>query len=380
MSDENFEKSNRIEKIYHIIEFEIDNANNQISLSKKDNINFILLIFALIGLFAFVPADTFFYEWISNGLWMTIILMGLVGGFSIVIFYHIVSTKSESNKDYATNIDNDEKCAICKSSTICKNIHDPVNKERMRNYANSLLITTIGLFFSALIYTSFIFFVSCMIAYLNYSASTDIMPTFQNNPWISLILMLIFLLYCLLYAKHASLMKKGEFKKYLMGIAFFSIMIFVCSLIVAIYGTLSKIPPFTAISNATQFSPLLTEHLKIIPAVPLSYIVALYTLVISLVLFEFFVSSKYIHGVNQKLEELLILKYRIDRYQLGISPDLDIEDLIKQLSKLKILPPRYFIAGGIITIPVPLPDVHCEEMLYSALEDQPDGESKTLPK
>jgi hypothetical protein len=379
MSDENSEKSNKIEKIYRIIEFEIDNANNQISLSKKDNINFILLIFALIGLFAFVPADTFFYEWIPSGLWMTIILMGLVGGFSIICYY-IITTKEKSNNENATNIDNNEKCVLCKSSAICKNIDDPVKKEKMRNYTKSLLITTIGLFFSALIYTSFIFFISCMVAYLNYSASKDITPTFQNNSWISLLFMLIFLVYCLLYVTHTSLIKKGDFKKYLLGMAFFSIAIFICSAIIAIYGVFSKIPPFIAISNETQFSPLLTEHLKIIPAVPLSYIVTLYTLVIGLVLFEFFVSSQYIRGINQKLRELLILKYRIDRYQLGISPDLDIEDLIKQLSKLKISPPSYFIAGGIITIPVPLPYIRCEEMVYSALEDQPEGEPETLQR
>lgn len=91
----NDETDKKIEKIYHIIEFEIDNANNQISLCKKDNINFILLLFALIGFFAFIPADTFFYQWIANGIWMTIFLMGCVGIFSIVICYHLYKENSK---------------------------------------------------------------------------------------------------------------------------------------------------------------------------------------------------------------------------------------------------------------------------------------------
>ena len=378
MSDENSEKSNKIETIYRIIEFEIDNANNQISLSKKDNINFILLIFALIGLFAIIPADTFFYAWIPNGLWMTCILIGTVAVLSIVLYYQI--TIGKLSKKNAENTDNDEKCNSCESSSICKNTNDPIKKEKIKTYAHSVLINTLGLCFSAIFYTSFILFVSSMISYLYYSASKDIPPSFQNNPGISLLLMLILLVYFSLYLRHKSLLKKGNLKKYLLELGIFSIAIFICSAIIIMYGTYSQIPPFISISNGTQFSPLLTEHLKIIPSVPLSYIVSLYTLVISLVLIEFFISSQYIKGINRKLEELLILKYRIDRYQLGIISDINMEDLIKRLSKLKIYPPSYFIAGGIITIPVPLPVNRCEEIFHSALEDQPEGEPETLHK
>lgn len=378
MPDDNSKNSDKIEKIYRIIVFEIDNANNQISLSKKDNINFILLLFALIGFFAFIPADTFFYQWITNGIYIMTILMGVIGAFSVLIYYLI--HKEKFNKENATNSSDDEKCELCDSSTICKNIDDPTRKEKIRNYADSMLIDNISLFYSAVIYTSFLFLISCMIPYIYYTSSKEIAPSFQNNSLISFLLMVIFLVYILLYFRHSSLITKGNFKRYLSEMAIFSIVIVICTVIIAIYGILSKIPPFIPITNASQFSPLLIEHLKIIPSMPLSWIVTLYTLVITLVLVEHFFSSKYIESINRKLDELLILKYRIDRYQLGISPELNIEDLLKILSKQKIHPPSYFTVGGIISIPIPLSFGRCEETFYSALEDQPVGDMETSQK
>jgi hypothetical protein len=378
MPDDIDKNSEKIEKIYRIIEFEIENANNQISLSKKDNINFILLVFALIGFFAFIPADTFFYQWIANGVYMVMISMGIIGGCSVFFYYYIHTGKF--NNEYAPNSSDEEKCNLCDSSTICKNIDDPTRKEKIQNYVNSVVMDNIGLFYLALIYTSFFFFISSMIPYFYLTASKEIAASFQNNALISLLLMLILLVYILLYFRHSSLLKKGNFKKYLLELAIFSIVILICTLIIEIYGIFSKIPPFIRVVNETQFSPLLIEHFTIIPSVPLSWIVTLYTLVTSLVLIEQIFSSKYVESINRKLEELLSLKYRIDRYQLGISPELNIENILKTLSKQKIHPPSYFTAGGIISIPIPLSIRRCEETFYTALEDQPVGDMEPLQK
>lgn len=355
----------KIEKIYHIIEFEIDNANNQISLSKKDNINFILLLFALIGFFAFIPADTFFYQWIANGIWMTIVLMASVGILSVFTYYYF--SKGKLNKVNPLSVEDSEKCGQCESFAICKNTGDPQGEEKKKNFANSILIDTFGLFYSAFFYTSFFFFVSGMIPYFYFTSSKEIVPTFQSNSWILLLLMLILLMYALLYNRHSALLKQGNFKRYITEMAIFSNIIFIFSAIIAAYAFFSKIPPFT---DVPQSSPLLIEHLKIIPSVPLSWIVSLYTLVIGLVMLEYFFSSQYIEKINRKLEELFILKYRIDRYQLGIAPEPNIENILKLVSKQKIHPPSYIIAAGILSIPIPLPFYRCEEMLYLALEDQ----------
>ena len=378
MPDNNSENSDKIEKIYRIIEFEIDNANNQISLSKKDNINFILLLFALIGFFVFIPADTFFYHWIPNGIWMTIVLMGSIAAFSVYLYYYL--SKGKFKNESVSNAGDKEECELCDSSMLCKNIDDPTRKEKIQNYVYSVLIDNFSLFYSAVIYTSFFFFLSSMITYSYLTTSKEITPSFQNNSWITLFFILILIVYILLYFRHSALVKKGNFKKYLSELAIFSIVIFIFSVVTVIYGFYFQIPPFIPITNTPQFSTLLFEHLQIIPSVPLSWIVTLYTLVIGLVLLEFFFSSKYIDRINRKLDELLILKYKIDRYNLGISPDLNIENVLRTLSKQKIHPPDYVIAGGILSIPVPLQFGRCEETFYSALEDKPIGDTGTLQK
>jgi membrane-associated HD superfamily phosphohydrolase len=219
-----------------------------------------------------------------------------------------------------------------------------------------------------------------MFPYFYLTASKEIAASFQNNALISLLLMLILLVYILLYIRYSTLLKKGNLKKYLLELGIFSIVILFCTLIIEIYGIYSRIPPFIPIANETQFSSLLIEHFKIIPSVPLSWIVMLYTFVISLALIELFFSSKYVENINKKLEELRSLKYRIDRYQLGISPELNFENILKTLSKQKIYPPSYFIAGGIISIPIPLSFSRCEETFYSALEDQTIGDMENSQK
>ncbi|HII98038.1 MAG TPA: hypothetical protein HA272_01935 [Methanoregula sp.] len=378
MPDDYSENSDKIEKIYRIIEFEIDNANNQITLSKKDNINFILLLFALIGFFVFIPADTFFYHWIPNGIWMTIVLMGSVGAFSVYLYYCF--SKGKFNKESTSNDSDKEKCELCDSFTICKNIEDPTRKEKIQNYVYSVLLDNFSLFYSAVIYTSFFFFFSSMITYYYFTASKEIIPSFQNNSWISFLFILNLIVYIWLYFRHSTLVKNGNFKKYLSELAIYSIGIFFFSVVTAIFGLFFQIPPFIQITDTPQFSHRLFEHLQIIPSVPLSWIVTLYTLVIGLVLLEFFFSSKYVESINRKLDELLILKYKIDRYQLGVSPSLNVENVLRTLSKQKIHPPNYVIAGGILSVPVPLQFGRCEETFYSSLEDIPVGEMETLQK
>lgn len=74
------------------------------------------------------------------------------------------------------------------------------------------------------------------------------------------------------------------------------------------------------------------------------------------------------------------MKNRIDRYQLGISSELNIENVLKTLARQKINPPSYIFAGGILSIPVPLPFSRCEEMLYMFLEDQPVKDKENMNK
>jgi MFS family permease len=376
MPDDNDENSNKIEKIYRIIEFEIDNANNQISLSKKDNINFILLLFALIGFFAFIPADTFSYQWIANSILMTFVVMAMVGCISGWFYYCIVKRKFESSyKDISEKKD----CNLCDSSTICpRNTETPDKRENALKYVYSTVIEYLSLFLTALIYTSFILFGSAMILYFYYTASNEVAPLYQNSPHISLLLMIILLVFVIIYIRCASYKKAGLNEKYLLELTIISTFIAICSIWILFIGYSSRIQPFIPITNTSQFSNPLIEHITVLPSVPLSYIVTLYTLIIGLVIFEYFFSSKYMENIEKNLNKLLMIKYRIDRYQLGLSPDLHIDDLVKKVSKLKIYPPSYHTFLGIVSIPIPMPFdfINCEEILYLSQEDPIVQENK----
>ncbi|MGB9176759.1 MAG: hypothetical protein WCB46_08500, partial [Methanoregula sp.] len=312
------EKSKKIEKIYQIIEFEIDNANNQISMVKKDNINFILLFFALIGFFAFIPVDVFFYQWFPSGILIAGVMMGCIGGISIFLYFRRPSWNKKENQKKS---DNDDICAFCESSSICKNISDFTRKEKIQKYSDSALIENMDLIYSAYVLPSFFFFFTSMISYFyftNPNSSKDLTILFTRNSLIVTFLVLTFFVYFALYVQYLRFLKRSDLKNYLFQLALFSILIVILSGMILIYGYCTKIPPFIEIENSLQFSPLLIEHAKIMPSFPLSLIVAIYSGVIALVLLDYLFSSRYIEKVNHKLEELFELNYRIDRYRLGI--------------------------------------------------------------
>jgi hypothetical protein len=374
------EKSKKIEKIYQIIEFEIDNANNQISMVKKDNINFILLFFALIGFFAFIPLDVFLYQWFPSGILITGVMMGCIGGISIFLYFKRPTWNKKGNQKKSHK---DDICEFCESSTICENISDLTRKEKIQKYSDSVLIENMDLIYSAYVLPSFFFFLTSMISYIyltNPNSLKDISSLFTQNSLIVTFLVLALVVYFALWVQYSRFLKRGDLKKYLFQLALFSILIVILSCIILIYGYSTKIPPFIQIENSSQFSPLLVEHAKNIPSFPLSLIVAIYSGAIALVLMDYIFSSRYIEKVNYKLEELFILKYRIDRYRLGISSNLNIEEISRKLSKQKIHPPAFHTIGGIFSIPVPFEFDQCEEILYLALDDPIDNSSENLQK
>lgn len=376
MPTDDSDTANKIDNIYHMIEFEIENAYNQISLSKKDNVNFILLLFALIGFFVFIPIDTFSYHWVGNGIWMTVVVMGMVSVISGWFYYYIVKRKFEQSP---SDISEKDDCVLCDSLTICqKNIDSPEKRENALNYVYSMVITNLSLFLSALIYTSFVLLISSMTLYFYYSASKEISPLYQNNPFISLLLMIILLAFILIYIRNVQYGISGLNLKYLLELAIISTFITFCSIWILFIGYTSQIQPFIPIANTSQFSHPLIEHIATLPSVPLSYIVTLYTLIIGLVIFEYFFSSKYMEILEKNLKGLFILKYRIDRYQLGLSPDLHVNDIVKSVLKLKTYPPSYHTFLGIVSIPIPIPFeyIRCEEILYLIPNDSVDQETK----
>jgi hypothetical protein len=366
------ENSKKIEKIYQIIEFEIENAYNQLSLFKKDNVNFILLILALIGFFAFIPFDVFLYKWFEWGIINMIVCVGCIVCISLVSLYRMKKRNKYPNQSEAEELNDDQECDSCASYTVCKNINDPKTKEKIRKYLDIVLIENNSLFYSAYIYTGFFFLITSLLTYF-YFASSDsskqILSAFQENLTIEILLLLMVIAYIGIYYQNHRLAKKGVYKDYLSQLLFLSSIILAFAFLIEIYGNYSKIPPFIAIKNTSQFSSGLFEHSTIIPSFPLSLIILLYIGVLNLALIEYFFSSRYIKKVNQKLDGLFGLKYKIDRYQLGITPELHIKQALSELSRLRINPPVFLTLYGIIVVPIPFELNQCEDILYLALED-----------
>ncbi len=365
--------SKKIDKIYQIIEFEIDLANIQISLFKKDNINLILLFLALIGFFAFIPLDVFTYHWFPSAILLTVALMGCIGGMSFWTLRNLPTWNKKDLRKENKNSGKNSDCESCDSKAICESITDEETKEKLQKNADVILIENIGLFFTAMYYTSTFFFVTSLISYFYVTSSIPsqgIESLFPRDNWISILLILAFVMYLFIFLRQSRLIKEGNLKKFLGQIGTSALVIMFCAIIIEIYGNLSNIPPFISIQNSSsQFSSVLIAHSKIIPEYPLTWIVAIYSAIIALIMLEYLFSSKYIEKINQNLDGLLNLKYRIDRYELGLSSDLKTDDILKEITKLKIHPPDFYTFGGIITIPVPLQFDRCEDILYLTLEN-----------
>jgi len=351
------EASDKLEKIYQIIGFEIGNANNQLALFKKDNMNFILLILALIGFFAFIPVDVFAYNWFGNGLFVMIICGISIFGLSIYLFIYPSKAK---------NIEFKYDCDKCDRSLIC-NINDSQNEEKLRKTVDFVFFENVRLYYSAFYYLGFFFFITSLATYfylITYDPSKHISSLIQSDPFIAISLVLTLIVFLFFKQKNESINNYKVFKKYNEQQLIFSFFILILGILIMGYGFFLKIPSFIPISNTSQFSTTLVAHSSTLSSFQISLIITLYTLVIFLVLYEYFFSSNYVERINEKLEELLSLKYRIDRYQLGLTSEIDIEQIMTNVSKIKINSPHFFTIFGIITFLNPIELERCEDTLY----------------
>jgi len=368
------EKSEKIEKIYRIIEFEIENANNQLALFKKDNVNFLLLVLALIGFFAFIPIDVFAYNWFGSGIWMMIVCSAMIVILSILLPREIkkVSNKQNDRK-------HNQKCDSCDSMCLCEQIADLPAKEKIQQIRERIIIENISLIFSAFNYTGFIFLMTAIASYfylITYDPGRNISSLISSDPVLMMSLMITFLIYIAFQRKVKSLPKDGGLNKYFSRQLLFSGIIFSIGIFFEGYGYFAKVPTFISVSNTSQFSIVLIQHSFSITSFQISLITLLYTIIILTVLLDYFFSSKYVERTNNRLIELLNLKTRVDRYQLGITPGIDIEQIQKRVLNLKTIPPRYFPLIEIISVPIPFDYNRCEDLLHHTLGEMPVDESE----
>jgi hypothetical protein len=360
MSDEK-SQIEKVETLYCIIESELENANAQLSLFKKDNVNFILLILALIGLLAFIPLDIFAYNWFVNGLYVTLICTLMIVFFSF-LFYRDMNKKKNPSETKASQ----QQCATCDSKQLCTTEDDQILEGR-RKSKDFLLIEIIGRLFPALIYSGYFFLLTSFIAYF-YLITTDpgkkIPSLIQSDPYLVFLLFIMVAVYWNYQRNIDHHLKLHSFKEYLKKQLKNSIVIVILGVITLAYGFLVKLPAFISISETSQFSSTIIAHSMNVPQFPLELIQGLYTLVLLLVFVEFILSSFYVESLNRKIIELLGLKRQINRYQLGVISELDIERIVRILPNLYINPPRFLTIYGVITVPIPFELNQCADVLY----------------
>lgn len=372
------EKSNhetrQIDTIYQILIFEIENANNQLTLFQKDNVNFILLMLALIGFFAFIPLDIFLYNWFGSAIFMWILCSGIGVILSIAIYWTFIkSEKSPFNKQF------NNQCNACDSSIICDNVVNLSEKNNLKKIREGILAENIDLFFSAFHYLGMIFLVTAIAAYFylsTYDPGHNASPLIQPDPLITIGLILSFLIYAVSRQKREELHQENSIGKYLAYQMAFSGIILIIGFFFEAYGHLLKIPTFISVSNTSQFSIVLIQHSFSVSSFQISLLVFLYTVVIFIVLFDYFLSSKHFEKTNRKLIELMYLKNRIDRYQLGLTPSIDIGQIQKDVLNLKTIPPQYFPFLEIIKVPIPFSFENCEDTLHYMLGGSQSDEAR----
>jgi hypothetical protein len=328
----------------------------------------------LIGFFAFIPIDVFAYNWFSSGIWMMILSSGLVVGFSIAL-YREFEKGSMNQTEKTENV----KCDSCESLNICSNVEDQPTKEKIQKIKESYIVENICQIFSALTYTGFIFLFSAMCAYfylINTDTSRNIGSMIQSDPIIAIGLLGTFLFYTLFRNTWIGSPKEHELKKYLVGQLVFSGAILLLGLFFEGYGHLKNIPAFVPVSNTSQFSVGFIQHAFSISSFQISLIILLYTLVILVVLSDHFFSLKYVEKTNEKLIKLHILKNRIDRYQLGIIPSINTDQIQKQVLNLKTIPPQYLPLTELLSVPIPFDSNKCEETLHYSLGELPEVETE----
>ena len=364
-------KDEKIEKILELIKFEIQNATTQLSLYKKDNVNLILLLLALIGFFAFIPLDIFTYKWFENAILLILIISSVAIYFRTKFWY-------DSWKDTKNKIKNDtdepscKDCGSCVDLILCKNLDDPKKRIQIKQFLDSKRIDLLYLIDSANNYCSFAFLLTAILAYWYCSGSffgNQRASLFNADPVIGFLLFLLFISFLARNYQMKRLKSKKNFQS--MHVQSFIIACIICSLsiLIEIYGNLLKIPPFIEITNSTQLSVTLFEHSNNIPSLSLTLVIGLYSIILLIVMMEYFFTVTFVEKINQKLLDLLELKSIIDLYQIGIISEIDTNQILKKFSKLIIIVPRIQTLYGVISIPIPLDLNNYEEIITLALGD-----------
>lgn len=360
-------ESRQIDTVYQILLFEIENANYRLTGFQKDTMDFILLMLALIGFFAFIPLDVFLYAWFGSAVLVWIICSGIGVLLSLSIYWAYIRSEKSFSPLHSGSMYHS-----CDGALLRDDVVNPSGKNTRENVRDGMMIESIASFFSAFHFLGMVFLLTAIAAY-GYLVTSDpgntVSSLVRSDPVIAGGLIVSFLIYAVSRQKREQFRQDKCLGRYLACQLVFSGILLIAGIIIGTYGLLSKVPPFIPVSGASQVSVVLLQHSVSGSSFQILLLVYLYTAVIFIVLFDHFLSSAQLETTNRKLIGLLSLKNRIDRHRLGLSPCPDIRQIRKEVLSLKTVPPRYIPFAEIIRVPVPsVPEEYVDTLL-----DMPDG-------
>ncbi len=354
------DNTQKINKISNIIEFEIQLATNQISSVKKDNINIILLFFALIGFLVIIPIDVFVYEWFRIGLFTLIgyLFFFLLFNYSYRI-YCCKALKGYYDIFFEKKPDSSE-CSTCDKVNTCPHIADEEKNKRFMEHLKSYVFghfLSMNSTFSRII--SIIFFTIFLSYFFNIETSFSL---YKLNivVIILLILELIVISAYFIFNKYFIRSQKNCGDN-LMN--FFIILLILISFTILLYGFASEIPPFIFISNSTQIPIQLFYHSQNFPSLAISLIIFIYQNILYIVMLDHFNTSLIVVNLNEKISGLIKLKSKINLFQLDEWPTLEPNKLLKEVLLLKMSTYNFVSAMGLFIIPFQDYDLSSEELI-----------------
>lgn len=360
----------KIDKIYQWIEFEIQKGLNLISIYKKDNVNLILLGLGLIGFFAFIPLDIFAFKWFESAILM-ILIASLLPLFEALKNLIIPSLKKRLHRNISTVTPNNDRTSFDELIGF-ENKKISNLREKITKIANYTLIARYNLINSVNIHCSFVFWGTAMLTYLyctvRYSSEQNA-QLYTFNPHIFLLMILILAFFIIDRFLIKKLLEESHFKTFYKYSLITPAGIMILVILILYYGYTSDIPPFSGIENTSKISIVLYEHSQSISSFSISLIIALYTIILYIVLYEHYFSTYYHEKINQQLLDLNNIKSEIDLYRMGISSEIDMNKLFKRLAKLNIITPKIMTMYGTFSIPIPVRTDFFEEIITIALDD-----------
>jgi hypothetical protein len=346
MNDKAIEEK-KISQLYHLIEFELQKAYTDSYAIKKDNLGFIILLIGLFGLLVYIPIDLFLYDWFFIALLFLI-------GYSL--FFIFISNK----------FINDENINIRTENQLLSAARDPKLNEKISTFFKDTYNDQIVPFLYVFFVLITCYFITICISYglsIITPTSSKLKSLYPFNIFFIILLLLQAISIIFIFFKLDYLKKRLEDRNESSFLKFSwpSISLSIFCFVLLIYGMIFKIPPFSTIEANSTYSPEIIELAQSHNELLIVFAIFVYLLLILVIVMDFMISQHLSDQINKKIEKLNEIKSKIDLNLMGISNNLDINDIFKDYLKLKMISPKVFCISGFFWFIIPSSIISTEE-------------------